>query len=82
MKWLADGMTPPSEGHVPESAHLRQDINIPEQATGEDIDPGRQAGSAASLNARQQVPGVSPVDEYRSGAADDQAGRKTAPEES
>lgn len=52
-----DLMTPIAGGQLPDDPHLRQDINVPEQAVTEELDPNKQAASTAALNARQQVPG-------------------------
>lgn len=72
------------DGPLPESSHLRQDINIPEEATVEGADPASAISNTSSLNAGQQVAGLSPVDEYRQGTKDgieEDTGQAT-PEES
>ncbi len=56
-------MNPASDGQLPDSAHLRQDINIPQQDTTESDAPEQAVGGASS-NARQQVPSISPIDDY------------------
>jgi hypothetical protein len=61
----------PTDGPLPESSHLRQDINIPEEATIDE--PGESpAGDASLLNAGQQTAGMSPLD-ARGGPGSDPA---------
>lgn len=50
------------DGPLPDSSHLRQDINIPEEATLEEPDTSSAASTTSSLNAGQHAAGVSPVD--------------------
>jgi hypothetical protein len=53
------------DGPLPDSSHLRQDINIPEEATLEQPDTSSEASTTSSLNAGQHAAGVSPVDAYQ-----------------
>ncbi len=74
----------PTDGPLPENSHLRQDINIPEEATIGGADAASAMSTTSSLNAGQQVAGLSPVDEYREGTKDGDAVSTggTSPEES
>ncbi|MUK02608.1 hypothetical protein GM708_12140 [Vibrio cholerae] len=58
------------DGPLPDSSHLRQDINVPEEATTGGADASSATSTTSSLNAGQQVAGLSPVDEYRQGTKD------------
>lgn len=63
------------DGQLPDSKHLREDINIPEDATTEEPDPSFAGGITSSTNAGQHAAGLMPVDgDSRS------AGDSTAPE--
>ncbi len=62
------------DGPLPESKHLRQDINIPEEATIDVPDTSSAISNASSLNAGQHAAGVSPVDQYRQSGGGQGAG--------
>lgn len=64
------------DGPLPETSHLRQDINIPEEATLDETDTSSAASTTTSLNAGQHAAGTSPVDAYRS--HNDSAGQDAA----
>jgi hypothetical protein len=64
------------DGPLPETSHLRQDINIPEEATLDETDTSSAASTTTSLNAGQHAAGMSPVDAHRS--HDDSAGQDAA----
>lgn len=58
-------------GPLPDSSHLRQDINIPEEATLEEPDTSSALSTTSSFNAGQHAAGVSPIDANRhTGGAD------------
>ena len=71
------------DGPLPDSDHLRQDINIPEEATLGDPGTSSPAGTTSSLNAGQQVGGLGSVGEYAAkgqGSAEQDAARPSAEE--
>ncbi|WP_394250280.1 hypothetical protein [Arthrobacter pityocampae] len=58
----------PSPDHLPQSEHLRDDINLPEEPEAESAAEFSEEGyTSTELNAGQQVPGLSPHGEYRRG---------------
>lgn len=72
------------DGPLPESSHLRQDINVPEEATVAEADPASATSNTSSLNSGQQVAGLSPVGEYRQGTkgGEEETRGQATPEES
>ena len=71
-------------GPLPDSSHLRQDINIPEEATLEEPDTSSALSTTSSLNAGQHAAGMSPVNAYRhtGGAGAEQDAAEPTAEES
>ncbi|MCU1632774.1 MAG: hypothetical protein JWM61_1426 [Micrococcaceae bacterium] len=59
------GWTPHSY-ELPQTEHLREDINLPEEpGTESAAEFSEDAFTSTELNAGQQVPGLSPHGEYR-----------------
>ncbi|WDF34436.1 hypothetical protein PTW37_05885 [Arthrobacter agilis] len=58
----------PHPSELPQSEHLREDINLPEEPEAESAaEFSEEAYTSTELNAGQQVPGLSPQGEYRRG---------------
>lgn len=60
--------------HLPDDAHLRQDINVPEQALVENEEPALQLGAPGPTNAGQHAAGVTPAAEVTGTAGATEAG--------
>ncbi|WP_247828685.1 hypothetical protein [Arthrobacter antioxidans] len=58
----------PNADHVPQSEHLRADINLPQEPDGGSAaEFSEETCTSTDLNAGQQVPGLGPHGEYRRG---------------
>lgn len=81
------GWTPESH-QLPQSEHLREDINLPQEPEAESAaEFSEETYTSTELNAGQQVPGLSPHGEYRSGdnpehQSSPEGGTLASPEES
>jgi hypothetical protein len=80
------GWTPHSF-QLPQSEHLREDINLPQEPEAESAaEFTEETYTSTELNAGQQVPGLSPHGEYRRGDNPEHqtaaGGKLASPEES
>jgi hypothetical protein len=58
----------PHPFQLPQSEHLREDINLPQEPESESAaEFSEETYTSTELNAGQQVPGLSPHGEYRRG---------------
>lgn len=58
----------PNSFQLPQSEHLRQDINLPQEPESESAaEFSEETYTSTELNAGQHVPGLSPQGEYRRG---------------
>lgn len=78
----------PHPDQLPNSEHLREDINLPQEPEQESAaEFTEDTYTSTELNAGQQVPGLSPHGEYRRGdnpehQTEPSGGKLASPEES